>query len=224
MTIAVIAAMQKELDLLLPLIHDAKTETRNCFTFHVGTMPSGKGREPNEIIAMQCGIGKVNAAIGTLTLIEQYDPDLVINTGVAGGTGHGAKILDVVLASGVGYHDFYCYDEPWGKVPNFPKIFPTFPLPVSADTKRGVIASGDLFVSKPEEVAHVLEIYPDAKAVDMESAAIAQVCHLKGIPFSCLRVVSDTPGQGENIAQYENFWADAPRKSFAVIEEALQKL
>lgn len=210
--------MQKELDLLLPLLAGARTERHGGYTFHHGTMGQ------HQVTAMQCGIGKVNAACGALTLIDTYAPDLVINTGVAGGTGPGSKILDVVVANGVGYHDFYCYDQPWGKVPGCPKVFPTFPLETNRDVKSGVIASGDLFVSQPDEVAHVLEIFPNAVAVDMESAAIAQTCFLRQTPFACLRVLSDTPGQGENIAQYENFWADAPQKTFHVLREALNNL
>ena len=97
----VIVAMNKELRLLLPLFEDARTEFHDGMTFHVGKI-SGR-----EVIAMECGIGKVNAAIGTQTLIERYKPEIVINTGVAGGTG-AAGVLDLIAASAVGYHDVWC--------------------------------------------------------------------------------------------------------------------
>ena len=64
-------------------------------------------------------------------------------------------------------------------------------------------------------------MYPDALAVDMESAAIAQVCYLKNVPFICMRVISDTPGGDDNISQYENFWADAPRHTFEALKALL---
>lgn len=97
MKIAIIAAMTKELNLLLPLIENHSTVTINETTFHTGRI------EGHEVIALRSGIGKVNAAIATLTLIDSFHPSLVINTGVAGGTG-AAGILDVVIPDRIAYH------------------------------------------------------------------------------------------------------------------------
>lgn len=102
MKIGIIVAMQKELDLLLPLMPDSSVLSLNGAKFHVGTIGH------NEIIALKSGIGKVNAAIATLTLIENFHPGLVINTGVGGGTGHGASILDIVVGEKIAYHDCWC--------------------------------------------------------------------------------------------------------------------
>ncbi|MDE6368392.1 MAG: 5'-methylthioadenosine/adenosylhomocysteine nucleosidase [Muribaculaceae bacterium] len=222
MKIAIIAAMSKELALLLPLIDSPSTITANGMTFH-------KGRIGNhEIIATECGIGKVNAAVGALTLIECFHPDMVINTGVAGGTGAGASILDVVVADSVAYHDVWCGPGTVpGQAASCPEKFDC-PLPDSVfdgmDVKRGLVASGDIFVSKPEEVTKILSVWPEAMAVDMESAAIAQVCYLKSVPFVCIRVISDTPGSADNISQYENFWSDAPAHTFATLNSLLHRL
>lgn len=222
MKIAIIAAMSKELALLLPLIESRSTVTANGLKFHTGHI----GR--HEIIAAECGIGKVNAAIGSLTLIDCFHPDMVINTGVAGGAGAGASILDVVVADKIAYHDVWCGPgTEAGQAAGCPRFF-TCPLPNAIfdglDVKRGLVASGDIFVSRPEEVAHIKSIWPDTVAVDMESAAIAQVCHLKNVPFVCIRVISDTPGSADNIAQYENFWADAPAHTFSVLTALLERL
>lgn len=222
MKIAIIAAMSKELALLLPMIENRSTVRANGMTFHTGHI----GR--HEIIATECGIGKVNAAVGTLTLIDCFHPDMVINTGVAGGTGAGASILDVVVADRIAYHDVWCGPgtRP-GQAAGCPEVF-TCPLPDSffdgLDVKRGPVASGDIFVSRPEEVSHIKTILHDAVAVDMESAAIAHVCHLKNVPFVCIRVISDTPGSADNIAQYENFWSDAPAHTFATLTAILDRL
>lgn len=223
MKIGIIVAMEKELKLLLPLLENRQETVKNDVTFHLGTVNG------NEVIAMQCGIGKVNAAMGALTLIDLFEPEIVINTGVAGGTGSDAGVLDVVIADRVAYHDFWCLGEEWGQVPGCPKFFTTVSLHLLDDTenpriKRGLIASGDLFVSKPSEVEFILSIYPDVKAVDMESAAIAQVCHLKGVLFYCMRVISDTPGGADNISQYENFWEDAPRQTFDILHTLLSRI
>lgn len=222
MKIAIIAAMSKELALLLPLIDSPSTITANGMTFHKGNIGN------HEIIATECGIGKVNAAIGALTMIECFHPDMVINTGVAGGTGAGASILDVVVADSVAYHDVWCGP---GTVPGQAASCPAkfeCPLPASLfegmDVKRGLVASGDIFVSKHEEVDKILSVWPEAMAVDMESAAIAQVCYLKSVPFVCIRVISDTPGSADNISQYENFWSDAPAHTFATLNALLHKL
>ena len=92
------------------------------------------------------------------------------------------------------------------------------------DIKRGLVASGDIFVSKPEEVKKIMSVWPEAMAVDMESAAIAHVCFLKSVPFVCIRVISDTPGSADNISQYENFWTDAPAHTFATLKALLERL
>ena len=221
MKIAIIVAMGKELNLLLPLLDNASEITINDTTFHTGTMGD------HDVTVMKCGIGKVNAALGTLTLIEHFHPNLVINTGVAGGTG-AAGILDVVIASHVAYHDVWCGEGTVpGQAAKCPRLFEcALPAEVVKDlgdnVKYGLIASGDRFISKPEEVSEILTLYPDALAVDMESAAIAHVCHIKNVPFVCVRVVSDTPGAADNIAQYNTFWEDAPARTFAILSNLLR--
>ena len=80
MKIGIIVAMSKELNLLLPLLSDKSELTVNDIVFHCGTL------HDKDVVVMQCGIGKVNAAIGALTMIDNFGPDLIINSGVAGGT------------------------------------------------------------------------------------------------------------------------------------------
>ena len=221
MKIAIIAAMSKELALLLPLLENHSIVSINDYTFHLGHIA---GRE---IVACQSGIGKVNAAIATLTLIENFHPSLVINTGVAGGCGR-AQILDVVIPDRIAYHDVWCGEGTIpGQAADCPPTF-SCPLPAalveSLGVKRGLVASGDIFISRPEEVERIVGMYPDCVAVDMESAAIAHTCHLKNVPFVAIRVVSDTPGSGDNIAQYESFWSDAPARTFHTLQSLLPLL
>ncbi len=226
MKTGIIVAMGKELDLLLPLMNDRASVTINDFKFHTGKIGN------REVIAMQSGIGKVNAAIATLTLIENFHPSLVINTGVAGGTGKGAGILDVVIGRRIAYHDCWCGPgTEWGEAAGCPRFFESVPeiaslgfLNGNEKIKHGLIASGDIFVSRSEDVARIKSLFPDALAVDMESAAIAHVCNMKNVPFFCMRVVSDTPGGEDNIAQYESFWDDAPRETFALLTEILENI
>lgn len=225
-TVAVIVAMRKELDLLLPLLGDATVVNEGHTTYHVGSIGDRR------VVAMQCGIGKVNAAVGAYALISRFAPSLVINTGVAGGAGAAAGILDIVVADAVAYHDVWCGPgtEP-GQAAGLParlecdRRVTSLPCLNGRDgVRHGLIASGDIFISRPEEIGRIRGIYPDVLAVDMESAAIAHVCALTRTPFVCIRVVSDTPGAADNISQYENFWDDAPRHTFGILSSVLHDL
>lgn len=218
--------MDKELRLLEHLFEQTpSTVAVNNFSFITGTIAGRK------VVVGRCGIGKVNAAVGALSMIENFHPALIVNTGVAGSTGagnHPAGVLDVVLASEIAYHDVWCGPGTTpGQAAGCP---PRFASPLGADAaqtlgaRRGLIASGDIFVDNPADLQRILALYPDALAVDMESAAIAQVCHLKGVPFVCLRVVSDTPGDGGNAAAYADFWNDAPQRTFKAVEQLLTLL
>ncbi len=225
MKIAIIVAMDKELALLRNHIENQSKATVNGFTFLCGNMGG------IEIVACKCGIGKVNAAIGSMTLIDTFHPSLVVNTGVAGGTGAGnpaAGIGDVVLASEIAYHDVWCGPgtEP-GQAAGCPARF-SCPLPDNVrnllNAKEGLLASGDIFVNDPADLQRILSLYPEAIAVDMESAAIAQTCFIKDVPFVCIRVVSDVPGADGNAAAYERFWENAPGRTFAAVERLIQLL
>jgi adenosylhomocysteine nucleosidase len=85
----------------------------------------------------------------------------------------------------------------------------------------GLIASGDKFISTPADLQAVLATQPQAIAVDMESGAIAQVCHIKSVLFLAIRVVSDTPGAENHIDQYTDFWNLAPQSTFGILRQLL---
>lgn len=228
MRIGIIVAMEKELRLLLPLIDNVTVrELDNGVTLHEGKI----GR--HDIAAVQCGIGKVNSAIVTYHLTEHFHPELVINTGVAGGADPSMHVLDLFVASAVAYHDTWCGPgTAYGAAHGFDQLLlPYLPLVEMAVTqlpadklKCGLICSGDKFITTAEEIREIKSHFPECLAVDMESASIAQVCTMSGIPFNIIRVISDTPGQEENISQYENFWTDAPVRTFEALKILLEKL
>lgn len=225
MNIGIIVAMDKELRLLLPLISDMRETTLSDTTFYLGDMAG------HSVVVMKSGIGKVNAALSAMEMIKQFAPDLIINTGVAGGTGSKAGILDVVIGEKIAYHDVWCGPgTAEGQAARCPRFFESDSAILSLpgldgpNVHRGLIASGDIFVTRPEDIKRIKELYPEALAVDMESAAIAHACHLLQTPFFCVRVVSDTPGAADNIAQYDNFWDDAPRHTFDVLTGVIEAL
>ncbi len=220
--IGVIVAMDAELGALSGVLSEEVVEERSGFRFNLGRV--GRRR----VVASRCGIGKVNAAMGAMAMIEHYHPAAVINTGIAGGTGRGPGILDVVVADEVAYHDVWCGPgNERGQVQGCPPVFscatgPQGPFDLAGifarpEVHRGLIASGDMFVDTPEELGRVLSVRPDAVAVDMESGAIAQVCAFRGVPFLAVRVISDYPGAEDHISQYLNFWNDAPKSTFAIL-------
>ncbi len=227
MKIAILVAMDKELSLLLHQIENPSTVNINGKEMTVGNIGT------HDVLVAKCGIGKVNAAANTLNIIREYTPDLVINTGVAGGAGSDVKIGQVLVADRVAYHDVWCGPgTETGQADGMPLQFKSY-QPImdivrnkisDQQTHIGLICSGDRFISTPEEVAIIRTNFPAVKAVDMESAAIAHICTMEKIPFAIIRVVSDTPGEGENISQYKNFWSDAPQATFAALTTILSQL
>lgn len=222
MTIGIIVAMTKELNLLLPLLGSHKDRSLSGTVYHTGTING------HSIAIMECGIGKVNAAIGTVTLIDAFRPDLVINTGVAAGAGDNIGVMDAVVATSVVHHDFWCIGEEWGRVPGCPRLLPAIAYEDTIDApnvKRGLIASGEMFITSREQVDAIKGHFPSVLAIDMESAAIAQSCYLRGVPFFCMRVISDTPWcHHDNSRQYEYFWDEAPKQSFGLIKTLINSL
>lgn len=89
---------------------------------------------------------------------------------------------------------------------------------------KGLICSGDIFIDSPEQIEDICEVYPDALAVDMESAAVMQTAASQGIPCAVIRVISDSPVAGDNFAEYENFWEEAPRATFSALISTLKAL
>ena len=226
MIYGIIVAMESELTMLLNEMEEVEQTTINGLKFCTGRIAS------STVTVTQSGIGKVNAAVATLTLIDNFRPDAVINTGIAGGTGKGARILDVVVGDQVGYYDVWCGPGNLpGQVQGLPVTFdgatrllkeqPAAAGKQSPRVVHGLIASGDMFISTEDDLQRVLSVRPEAVAVDMESGAIAQVCYLRDIPFLAIRVVSDTPGTEDQLQQYADFWSLAPKTTFSVLRDLL---
>ena len=226
MKIGIIVAMGKELKLLLHLIDGRTTTNIDGYKIHSGKIGA------HDVCAMQCGIGKVNAAVGTYALISNYSPDLIINTGVAGGADRTVKQMDIVVCEHIAHHDIWCGPgTEYGEAAGCPIYFTSAQTIVNSikgnindsGIKFGLICSGDKFISKKEEIDDIKSHYPDAIAVDMESASIAQVCYMKELPVLIFRVISDTPGmEKDNSKQYDNFWETAPEHTFKILTEILK--
>ncbi len=226
MRIGIIVAMEKEFVQLRSLLDDATAERRHGKDFVVGQMGN------NTIVMQQCGIGKVNAAVGTVEMIDCYNPDLVVSSGVAGGADVDMNVMDVVVSTECTYHDVYCGQEvEYGQLVGTPARFRSPKELVekacsgNAQTVHpGLIVTGDWFVDKKEKMQAILEKFPEAKAVDMESCAIAHTCHLYGVPFISFRIISDIPLKDTDASQYFDFWARMAEGSFQVTKHFVESL
>ncbi len=227
MKIGIIVAMDKEFTQLRSLLSDGHTEHRNYKDFVLGTIAR------NEIIMQQCGIGKVNAAIGAVEMIDNYHPDVVISSGVAGGASIVLNVTEVVVGTEYAYHDAYCGSEcEYGQVMGMPPKFHS-PAQLVADAlairsetpiHAGLIVSGEWFVDSREKMVQILNNFPEALAVDMESCSIAQVCHIYHTPFISFRIISDVPLKDDKAAQYYDFWERMAQGSFNVTKQFLERL
>ena len=177
----------------------------------------------NKLILQKSGIATVNAAIQAVEMIRQYKPDCIISSGCAGGNGNDINLQDVVVSSELTYHDVYC-----GKAIDDTTVYGQVQgLPAKAKltgAKPGLIVTGDWFVDSKEKMAEIVGHFPDAKAVDMESCAIAQVCHIYKVPFISFRVISDIPLRDTDASQYHNFWDTVAENSFQVTKTFIESL
>ncbi len=191
----------------------------------------------NESVRVEkCGIGKVNAALGAQRMINEYRPDVIINSGCAGG--NGVEVMDIVVGSEVTYHDVYCgraIDDStvYGQVQGLPARYVADPTLLAkarelpTDGRRihsGLIVTGDWFVDSRQKMRDIVTLFPEAKAVDMESCAIAQTCYLSHVPFISFRVVSDVPLQDTDASQYHNFWDTVADSSFSMTKAFVESI
>lgn len=227
MKIGIIAAMSSEREQLAGLLGGARVERNGRYEYTIGQLGV------NTLYLMECGIGKVNAAVGAAELIGCVHPDAVISTGVAGGIDASVGVMDVVASSQVVYHDVWCGEgNALGQVQGLPPVFTCHEvlcraaasLHAGTPVHGGLICSGDRFITDRAELETIKGHFPEGLAVDMESGAIAQVCHLYGVPFISFRIISDTPGADAHWQQYENFWQTMADRSFGVVRTFLESL
>ena len=190
----------------------------------------------NRVILTQCGIGKVNAAVGATELIRRFAPDCGISTGVAGGIDTCLRVSDVVVSERLVYHDVWCGNEyEYGQMAEMPAVYEgcvsllEHALSLNGTglesyIHSGLICTGDQFITNRTELDANKQRFPDGLAVDMESVAIAQTCYLYNTPFLSFRIISDTPGADKHFDQYQNFWGEMADRSFHVTETFLKAL
>lgn len=206
--IGIICAMQIEADGIIALSQNTKTETYAGMKFTQGTL-HGK-----DIVIVVCGVGKVNAAMCTLALIDKFSPDAIINSGVAGAVSPVVSIGDIVVATKSVEHDMNStalgdkqgeVSFPDGKVMFFDcdkKVSNTLTEVCKEipDTKvaSGIIASGDIFISDLKKRLRINDRF-GALACEMEGAAVGHVCYCCKVPYGIIRAISDDLHENEGM-------------------------
>lgn len=217
--------MREELQALHEDVQNAIVQRVAGRDFHLGTLHG------QEAVLVLSGIGKVAAATTTALLLDRFDVSAVLFTGVAGGLRDGVKVGDVVIGDALLQHDF-----------DASPIFPRWEVPLTGlsrfaaaaawsdtlaraaqstghDVHRGLIVSGDRFVSTSAESAVLRADLPDALAVEMEGAAVAQVCHDFARPFAVMRTISDRADDSAHV-DFSRFVAEVASGLTRVIVRA----
>ncbi|HHW7570847.1 TPA: 5'-methylthioadenosine/S-adenosylhomocysteine nucleosidase [Mannheimia haemolytica] len=229
MKIGIIGAMAQEIEILRQVMVEPKvTELAGCKIF--------EGKINNTRVALlQSGIGKVAAAIGTTLLIQLTQPDMIINTGSAGGLDPDLNVGDILISTEVRHHDVdvtaFGYDI--GQLPANPPAFSPNEQLVELAQKEakkagynvvsGLICSGDAFINGNDKINQIRQNFPNVVAVEMEAAAIAQVCHGFNLPFVIVRAVSDVADKESHLS-FEEFLPLAAEKSSTIVLAMLNNI
>lgn len=228
--IGIICAMTVEAEGLIALCSDTKTEEIYGMSFTMGRM-HGK-----DVVIVVCGVGKVNAAMCTLALIERYNPSAIINSGVAGAVSPLVTIGDLVVAIKSVEHDMNttALGDKQGEV-SFPEgtktyfecdkdisriLFEACRTIPDTTTKNGIVASGDIFISDRKQRLRINDRF-GAIACEMEGAAIGHVCSRCGVPYGILRAISDDLDENKGM-DFVKFTKLASSKTVAAISNFLQ--
>lgn len=222
MKIGVIVAMAEEMGVLTNSLSNKTVEKIAGIELIVGCY------KKHQVVVAQSGIGKVQAGMVTTLLCNNYQPDVLINTGSAGGIGSGLSVGDVVVSKQVAYHDVdvTASDYPKGQLPQQPLYFQADSKLVQqvvdagqmvGQTSRvGLIVSGDQFIGSQQQKDQILQDFPDALTVEMEGAAVGQVATQFKIPFVIIRAMSDVGDDQANVS-FDEFVQDAGQRSVQML-------
>jgi len=228
--IGIIGAMEDEVMLLRSAMQTPQITKIGEFEFCAGKL-DGK-----DVVLLRCGIGKVAAAVGCALLIHTFKPRFVINTGSAGGIDPALHFGDVIISTGLIYHDVdvTAFNYAPGQLPGQPQIFPADEgliakaeqavaqlkqdkaLPANLNYCRGLIGTGDIFMHQPESIATLRQRFPNIAAVEMEATAIAHSCRLFNVPVLVIRALSDIAGV-ESPVKFDEFLPIASKNSAEIV-------
>ena len=195
--IGIIAAMDKEAEGLKAAVENAKVKKVGGIEFFCGNIGE------KEVVVARCGVGKVFAAMCAQTMILEFSPDCIINTGIAGGLDERLHILDAVVAESVVQHDMDTspIGDPVGMIsginvieinsdPDVSKTLMAAAQSCGVKCLSGIVATGDIFISTDEQRERIKRVF-GAHCAEMEGGAVGQVCYVNRVPFGIIRTISD---------------------------------
>ncbi len=227
--IAVIVALECEKKAIVNLLEN-KQEVNSRLSNYV------KGYLNNqEILVALCGVGKVAAAITACSIIENYDIDIMINIGTAGGIKEQERIGDVLIADKLTYHDWdlSSFD---GSLPSFASNQYVFETDKSLiDKAKSILedvdhnvfiaplVSGDSFICSQDKVEYIQKYYPEAYGCEMEATSIAHVCHQYNIKCLIIRSFSDIVIKKDNNLDFEKYKYLASQRAANFLKKFCEK-
>lgn len=228
--IGIIGAMDEELAILLNLMKVEKEIVKADMHFKVGTLDN------KNIVVVRCGIGKVNAAICTQILVDDFKVEKVINVGIAGGIGKDVCPGDVVVGTSLVQHDVDAtnFGYELGQIPRLDTLeFKCDDNLVELSKKAcegtldhkcftGKIATGDQFIASVDKVRWIKETF-GAIACEMEGGSIAHVCYLNSVPFVVIRSISDNADNGAHL-DYDKFQDIAIKNSTNILKNMISEM
>lgn len=220
--IGIIAAMWVELE----PIHSNMSEIKE---YVISGMKYFEGKiDGIQVVLSECGIGKINAAIYTQILIDRFKVDAIIHTGIAGSMDNVVKHLGIVVAEGLTYHDirktqmknFFPFQS---EFKTDKKISSILAASAGNDCVKGLIISGDAFITDTKRKDNLKKLYPNAACVEMEGCAVAHAAFVNNIPFGVIRCISDL-ADGNASEDYFDFEKVAAKKAGEIVIKSIKKL
>lgn len=227
--IGIIGAMEEEVKILKSSIENRETIQIAHVIFYKGNI------EDKQVVLAQSGIGKVNAAITATLLINEFKPDLIINTGSAGSVDSELNIGDIIISNKVYYHDVNAtaFGYKLGQVPSMPEFYETdkelIDLAKSSIEQLdlngivGEVATGDSFIGSIDQRKVIKSNFPTASVVEMEAGAIAQTCYQYNVPIIVTRAVSDLADKEFDVT-FEEFLKVACVNSSKIVKLLLNRV
>lgn len=227
--IGIISALNEELMEIIDKIETKKVV--KGFTFYLANIYD------KDVVLGICGVGKVNSAIYTQSMIDNFSPDTIINIGVAGSTDDAVKIGDLVIGTEYFYHDFDCTEAGYtmGQIPALRDVkfiadkrlvdlsYEKAKKVLSEDKIfKGIIATGDVFVAKKEIKDRIKKGF-NSLCCEMESCSIVHTCHLNDVKYLALRSISDNANE-EADCDFETFVAESSKVVKSIILDIIKEI
>jgi adenosylhomocysteine nucleosidase len=226
MIIGIIAAMEPEIQFTISALEDKKEHLISNITFYEGTIGNHK------VIVSLSGIGKVNSAINTTLLINNFKPDVIINSGIAGGSKE-LSTFDFVIADKLTYSDFDCqvFNYEFGQVPQMPLYYfsdsklkeklEAYLTSKNISFKNSIVLTADSFRLSASEIKNNVST---SFATEMEGTSIAQTCFKLNTPFLSFRIISDILDSDDHIEEYNLFEEKCAKLSSEVITNFIKQI